>query len=101
MRLNKIGNAFRGGSNLRLGSVFLCWVITLTANTHSHRARLARGELIPRMPMKTNPECPLSRWSCVRLHLNSRIKPRHALRLVAFHLLRIACEFTPNRGLQG
>jgi hypothetical protein len=47
--------------------------------------------------MKTNPETSLRRWTCVWLHLKSRINVRHPLDSIVFHLCGIAREFTPDR----
>lgn len=48
--------------------------------------------------MKTNADGSLARWTCIRLHLNSRISRRFPLRCLLFHLAGIWREFSPRRG---
>ena len=50
--------------------------------------------------MKTVMKRAPSRWTCVCLHLRSKISLRHPLRCIGFHLSGIVREVTPNRGYQ-
>jgi ABC-type dipeptide/oligopeptide/nickel transport system ATPase subunit len=58
----------------------------------------AWGALILMGAMKKNVKSALSRWTCVRLHFQSRISSRHPLRSISFHLAGILRELTPTRG---
>jgi len=57
----------------------------------------AWGTLIPMGAMKKNVKA-LSRWTCVRLHFQTRISSRHPLRSIGFHLAGILRELTATRG---
>jgi hypothetical protein len=48
--------------------------------------------------MKTNADGSLARWTCIRLHLNSRINWHFPLRCLVFHVTGIWREFSPRRG---
>ena len=65
-------------------------------NTQSPRGMKAQLTLFL-ICMNTIAETPLHRWTCVWLHLQSRISVRHPLQSVLFHLYGIGREFTPNR----
>ena len=48
--------------------------------------------------MEINAKSPLPRWTCIQLHLKSRIGRRFPLRCIAFHLAGILRELSPSRG---
>ena len=48
--------------------------------------------------MKTNADGSLARWTCIRLHLISRISPRFPIRCVLFHIAGIWRKLSPRRG---
>jgi hypothetical protein len=51
-----------------------------------------------KVEMKINADGSLARWTCIRLHLNSRLSRRFPLRCLLFHLAGIWREFSPRRG---